>query len=82
MISDIKSLKRKVDSISDNIKIYEADLSKHIQNLKSRGIDGSMGGISAIGDYIKELKEENKKLIDKEQSLLGKANRILNRMEE
>lgn len=82
MISDIKSLKRKVDSISDNIKIYEADLSKHIQNLKSRGIDGSMGGISAIGDYIKELKEENKELIDKEQSLLRKSDKILSRMEE
>ena len=82
MLVDIKTLKRNVDSITTNIQIYERDLAKYLKDLKNRGIDGSMGGISAIGDYIKERKEENKELIAKEQSFLGKANRILQRMED
>jgi len=75
MIADIKTLKRKVDSISTNIKIYERDLEKHLKDLKSRGIEGS------ISSHIKQLKDENKKLIQQEQSLLRKADKILNRME-
>ena len=76
MLVDIKTLKRNVDSISTNISIYENDLGKHIQSLKKYGIDGS------TESHIAKLKKENRILIDKEQSLLNKANRILSRMED
>ena len=76
MLVDIKTLKRNVDSISTNISIYESDLGKHIQSLKRYGID------SSVESHIAKLKKENKELIAKEQSLLNRANRILQPMED
>ena len=76
MIIDVKTLKRRVDSISTNISIYESDLERLLKNLKRYRINGE------IPDHIKKLKEENKKLIPEEQSWLRKADRILSKVEE
>ena len=75
MISDIKTLKRRVDSISTNISIYENDLSKHLKSLEKYNI-------KSIPEHINKLKQENKQKINEEQKLLRKANLILERMED
>lgn len=74
MLIDIRTLKRKVDSITTNLAIYECDLQKHEKRIELKGID-------SIPEHIEKLKAENKDLIKHEQVLLRKANRILSRIE-
>jgi len=71
---DIKTLKRKIDSIVTNIAIYERDMAKHIKTLKLKGIEST-------DNYVEELKNKNKKLIDEKEKVLGKVDRILTNIE-
>ena len=71
---DIRTLKRRVDSLTTNIAIYENDMRKNIKTLKLKGIEST-------DNYIEKLKAENKKLIEQEQKLLNRVNRILTNIE-
>ena len=75
MIEDIKTLKRRVDSISTNISIYENDLSKYLKSLEKYDI-------KSIPEHIRKLMQENKQKINEEQKLLRKADLIISRMED
>ena len=75
---EIRELKTKVDSISDNIKVYLHDLDKMKKKLVELGVED----FNSVNDQIAEIKEKNNKLIKREQAFLKKADKIISRMEE
>lgn len=75
---DIRAMKRKVDSISINIKIYKRDIKKNLQKLEEKYNISD----KEIDSKIIELENQRTNLINKEQLFLEKANRILERSKQ
>ena len=71
---DVRTLKRKVDSIITNISIYERDIRKSITKLKT---NYNIDDIDDIDVLIEELKSDVESLQRKKEVLLKRASKLL-----
>ena len=71
---DVRTLKRKVDSIITNISIYERDIRKSITKLKT---NYNIDDIDDIDVLIEELESDVESLQRKKEVLLKRASKLL-----
>jgi mRNA-degrading endonuclease YafQ of YafQ-DinJ toxin-antitoxin module len=71
---DIRTLKRKVDSIITNIKIYERDIKKATKKLKE---NYNISDIKDIDEILDNLNDKVKIMQRAKDKLLRKANNLL-----
>lgn len=77
MQQDVRTLKRKVDAITQNINIYRHDLKRHKSKLLEKyGIDGN------TESKLEELKKQLEELEKNQQKILRRASRILERIDD
>ena len=71
---DVRTLKRKVDSILTNIEIYNRDIKKAMIKLKT---NYDIDDIEDIDGIIEDLESEIKSIDKKKEILLRRANKLL-----
>jgi hypothetical protein len=75
--NDIRTLKRKIDSIYTNIKIYQHDLKRYEKTLEDKY------GITEIEDaenLVDELEAKNRKRRKQQQSILSNAAKLIKKI--
>jgi prefoldin subunit 5 len=77
-INDIRTLKRKVDAITTNIKVYERDVARYESTLKEKY---NIHDIDDIDSAAKKIEKKIKKLSKKKHQILSKASKILSEVE-